>query len=134
MKIKNQKLLDEFRTPGPCEYCGKPCKKREPAHIISRGAGGPDFRCNLVALGSTREFACSCHSDNHAGANPNTHDLFRIASRREKTFPMAARMVVDLARRLPKDASPETIKFGISELRTESRKLATKEFKEAGLI
>lgn len=87
MKVIDKKLLAEFRTPGPCEFCGIYCKVREPAHIYSVGAGRLDIRENLVALGSTRLFLCTCHSDSHAGCRPTRIDLLEIAARREGTTP-----------------------------------------------
>jgi hypothetical protein len=71
MIIIDEDLLDEFRAPGPCEWCGKPCLRREPHHIFARGMGGGgrlDIRCNLVSLGSTILWECTCHQAAHAGA------------------------------------------------------------------
>ena len=70
MTIVDENLLDEFRTPGPCEWCGKACERREPHHIFARGLGGGsrlDIRCNLIALGSGIHWECACHQAAHAG-------------------------------------------------------------------
>ena len=40
MLIIDEALLDEFRTPGPCEWYGKPCQAREPHHLFARSLGG----------------------------------------------------------------------------------------------
>lgn len=42
----NSTVLDQFRGR-PCVLCGKPS---DPAHIKSRGAGGPDDPQNIVSL------------------------------------------------------------------------------------
>ena len=71
MIIINEDLLDQFRAAGPCEWCGKPCQRREPHHIFSRGLGGGgrlDIPCNLVALGSSLLWECACHQAAHAGS------------------------------------------------------------------
>lgn len=65
MKIENSELLEEFRKPGPCEVCRKPCLVREAHHIWHR-TPTLDVRINLVALGSTLGFECPCHSFIHA--------------------------------------------------------------------
>lgn len=87
MIIKDAKLLKEFRTPGPCEWCGVWCAKREPAHIFSVGAGRLDIRENLVALGSTPNFCCPCHTLSHNGKEPTREQLLEIAGKREGKTP-----------------------------------------------
>jgi len=70
MIIIDEYLLDEFRAPGPCEWCGMLCLRREPHHIFAWGLGGGgrlDIRCNLVALGSSILRECACHQAAHAG-------------------------------------------------------------------
>jgi hypothetical protein len=62
--IKNERLLDEFRTPGNCELCNFWFLKREPHHVIGKGTGGwrrLDIRINLIAVGSSQYFTCDCH-------------------------------------------------------------------------
>ncbi len=53
-----------------------------------------DIRENLVALGSTPNFCCRCHTyshNAHTGNNlrPNRADLLEIAAKREGTTPEA---------------------------------------------
>ena len=103
MKIVDEKTLDEFRTPGPCEMCGKSCKVREPHHVSAKGMGGGnrlDIRCNLVALGSTPNFECECHSrvDNAAGRER----CIEIIAKREGCEPSEVEAVVNWFRSLPK--------------------------------
>lgn len=111
MIVRNKPLLAEFRTPGRCEFCGKQCKLREPAHIFSVGAGRLDIRCNLVALGSTSAMACACHSKSHAGQRPTTADLLEIVAKREKCLVSDIVAVKDLLRRMPKRSTPSAIRF-----------------------
>lgn len=68
MKIIDNKLLSEFRTPGRCEHCKAWCEIREPHHLWGRGMGGGsrlDIRINLISLGQV--FQCPCHRDFHDG-------------------------------------------------------------------
>lgn len=81
-------LLDRFRTPGPCEWCGAWCRRREPAHVVSRGAGGPDMEENLVALGATWPFPlCPCHGRHHGGGVPTRLDLIDTVAKRMRLLP-----------------------------------------------
>lgn len=103
MKILNEKLLEEFRAPGRCEWCGKRCRVREPHHIYARGMGGAgrlDVRINLVALGSTLAFECTCHTDHHAGERPLRDELLAVASAREGVLQRDAEAVIHYLVRL----------------------------------
>lgn len=134
MKIKNEKLLAIYRTSGNCEWCGKSCVRREPHHIFSRGAGGPDLDINLIALGSTPAFCCACHTLIEAG-NITRYEVLEYVSRREKTTPAAIESVIDMIRRLPKDASQARIRDEIGTLDDEDAIVLTvDELTKAGVI
>ena len=94
MKLIDEALLAEFRTPGRCEFCRKWCEVREPAHIFSRGAGRVDIKENLVSLGSTPNFSCECHYKNHFGGVPTREMLLVVAAAREGTKPDKIRELV----------------------------------------
>lgn len=98
MKIVNEQLLEEFRQAGKCEWCGNRCRVREPHHIHARGMGGGnrlDVRINLVALGSTLAFQCTCHTDHHNGERPLREELLAVACAREKCLQRDAEKVLD---------------------------------------
>jgi cytochrome c553 len=62
VKFVSESTLDEFRTPGACELCGKLCRKREAFHLLARGRDNGtrmDIPENL--LGSCTE----CHHRHH---------------------------------------------------------------------
>lgn len=84
---EEENILLPYREPGNCEFCGKWCRRREPAHIISRGAGGPSHPLNLVALGSTLTYQCQCHTSHHNGGRPTRLDLLDVVGRREGMEP-----------------------------------------------
>lgn len=89
MKIINENLLDEFRTPGKCEWCRKHCKSREPNHLWCRGHGGGfrlDIRINLISLGRSEVFACPCHNLYHAG-KVSCEEMTELVAKREKVLP-----------------------------------------------
>jgi len=105
MNIPDPEVLAEFRTPGPCENCGKLCKQREPAHIFPVSGGRLDIRINLVALGSSRPFPlCDCHASNHQRTNGKVltqQRMLEITSAREQTTPEAITAEVYRIRALP---------------------------------
>jgi hypothetical protein len=103
MVIIDESLLDEFRTAGPCEWCGKHCQAREPHHIFARGMGGGgrlDIRNNLVALGSSRWFECSCHQAAHAGVISRLQ-LLAVVGHREQCLVADIEEEVWQLRRIP---------------------------------
>ncbi|HUW65300.1 MAG TPA: hypothetical protein VMW83_11540 [Spirochaetia bacterium] len=75
--IRSQKAIDDVRNVAEtCEIPACPCRPQEVHHIKSKGSGGPDIRCNLIALCSEH------HQDAQAYRIPQV-DLFRITARRE---------------------------------------------------
>jgi len=107
MKILDEALLDEFRTVGRCDVCGRSCLFREPHHIWARGMGGGgrlDVRINLLAVGQSRTYQCSCHGLIHNGAI-NRDDLLLIVARREKTTPDDITTEIRRLQRANKDGS-----------------------------
>lgn len=89
VKIVDEALLDEFRTGGRCQFCGRLCVAREPHHLWPRGAGGwqrLDIRINLIALGSSQGFQCPCHHLIHTG-KIKREDVLRVVARREGLSP-----------------------------------------------
>lgn len=110
---ESESTLDLFRTPGRCAWCGKSCRLREPAHIFACGMGSGkrlDIRVNLVALGSTLAYECSCHTKHHNGQKPTHADLLEIAARREQTTPEDIVRVVYLLLYLPKQPAARDIR------------------------
>lgn len=84
MRVADRDLLREFREPGRCELCLKWCKKREPHHLWAKGMGGGgrlDVRINLIALGSTLEWQCECHTRIHNGLVPKIVLMVIVATR-----------------------------------------------------
>jgi len=93
MKIVNCKLLAEFRGPGCCEACRKPCVRLFPHHIFTRGAGQVDIRENLISL------CLECHAGFHSMGSPSFTRLLKIAADREKSTPNRIRAMVFKIRR-----------------------------------
>jgi hypothetical protein len=89
LKIIDEILLDEFRGPGRCEYCGKMVKNTEPHHLWTRGFGGGsrlDIRINIIALCSTFAGGDSCHHKAHNG-RIKRQELLAIVAAREGVTP-----------------------------------------------
>lgn len=85
MIVIDEALLDQFRGPGRCEFCGALVKRREAAHVLARGMGGGsrlDVRENLVALCGPWDGAC--HLKSHQGQHPTTQDLLEVVAKREQ--------------------------------------------------
>jgi hypothetical protein len=88
MIIISEATLDLFRGPGPCENCGKWCRRREPHHYKPKGFGGGsrlDMPENLISLGSTPNWECQCHNLAEAKKIPPEKILATIAKREGKT-------------------------------------------------
>jgi hypothetical protein len=117
MKILNPLLLAEYRIPGNCDFCGKLCRAREPAHVIAKGMGAGrqlDIPLNLLAAGSSRTFECDCHRRQHDSGQPGRLEMLQIAADREfgQGF-VHAECVQDLLweiLRTPKTREPEDCK------------------------
>ncbi len=129
MKIKNGSLLKERRIPGPCDCCGVYCPDgRDPHHLLGRGAGGSDLRCNIVSLKR------SCHGDHHGSGHPTTSDLLAISAKREGVSVETIKEVLAWFKRLDKDASEHRILEALYTLEGDARVLARRELFEAGKI
>lgn len=133
MKITNEDTLDLFRGPGPCEYCGIGCMRREPHHITSVGAGGSDIGINLIALGGTGLFRCSCHALVHAG-KIDRQKMKEIAAKREGVSVEDAQAVVWLLLRLPPRPSVSDIEKELEGVSEAVGALVMKELKRAGYL
>lgn len=46
----DEDCLDKFRSPGRCELCNAWVARRDPHHLMTRGAGRVDHPWNLIAL------------------------------------------------------------------------------------
>ena len=102
MKIVNEKLLNEFRGPGKCGWCGRTVSNREPHHIFSRGFGGArrmDIKINLIALCAAFSGGLNCHDQFHTGQILRD-DLLAIVAKRESTTQDAIEREIYRLRRL----------------------------------
>lgn len=137
MRYENEKTLDLFRGPGTCEWCLRFCPVREPAHIFARGMGGGgrlDVRINLVALGSTKLFACPCHTNNHSGHEPTQNDLIFIVARRERVNPVDLKDALIALRWFRTDASKQWLESQAAALSKGTEKIVRKALQEMGKI
>src|SRR5882762_2461717 len=101
MIVKDESVLDRFRGPGPCEFCGRWSRQREPHHWKPKGhAGGSRLDCdfNLIALGGSWD--CACHYKAENGHISRAAVLEKIAIRLSKTPEEVQQKIWDtLARR-----------------------------------
>ncbi|MDA8335367.1 MAG: HNH endonuclease signature motif containing protein [Peptococcaceae bacterium] len=75
--VRSQSVIDDIRnTAETCEIPTCPNRPEEVHHIKSKGSGGEDTRCNLIAL------CCAHHNDAQTYRIPQA-DLFRIVAQRE---------------------------------------------------
>jgi len=75
--VRSAKAIHDVRSAAEtCEIPACPCRPLEVHHIKSKGSGGPDVQCNLIALCPEH------HKDAQAYRIPQM-DLFRITARRE---------------------------------------------------
>lgn len=92
---KPRRLLDPGAVQAAkkpwCEVCGSPSRGIEPHHILTRGAGGPDHKYNLIQL------CWECHYGRVPAGQLPPHYLFEIVARREgKTVEEIEEMVYRL--------------------------------------
>lgn len=133
MKILNEPLLATYRVAGPCEWCKRWCRVREPHHIRCRGHGGGgrlDVPVNLVALGSSQMMCCSCHTDHHAMKEPTTEDLLAIACQREGILQDQAIELLDFLARCPKEMLGWQVTAAMDGMRGSAKALAKRTLAE----
>ena len=80
MRIVDEALLETFRQPGPCSWCGRWFPRLDAAHVFAKGLGSGsrlDVTQNLVSL------CRQDHSMSHAGKSPTRAELLAIVAERE---------------------------------------------------
>lgn len=102
MRIIDESVLDRFRGPGRCDWCGKTVRSRDAAHIFSRGAGQVDHPWNITSLCTVFSGGDNCHAMSHAGHEPTRHDLMACVAAREGILQAHIEAFVWLVRSLPK--------------------------------
>jgi hypothetical protein len=139
--ISSPKMLKKCRGPGPCSWCGKPCRRREAAHVIACGHGGGrrlDVSCNLVSLGLgfwASRGECTCHQDHHSGDRPLRCDLLDLVAARENILQGDVEAVLYLILRLDGKASRDRIEAAAEELGNDAQRgLYLRTLKEAERI
>ena len=134
MKIKNARLLQEFRTAGRCEICQAHVAKREPHHLWRRT---PEItiRINLIALGGVLKLPdggevvlCPCHRSIHAGLISASRVL-EVVAKREGCRPEDIEEVMAWMRRLVKPTDLQ-VERALGELSDGAKPLAMKQLME----
>ncbi|MDA8335928.1 MAG: HNH endonuclease signature motif containing protein [Peptococcaceae bacterium] len=75
--VRSQSVIDDVRNAvETCEIPDCPCRPLQVHHIRSKGSGGSDIRCNLIAL-------CAVHHNDAQTYRIPQVDLFRITAHRE---------------------------------------------------
>ena len=136
MIIRSPETLALFRLPGRCQLCRKPCSVREPHHYIAKGIGSGrtlDVEINLIALGSSGQFKCECHTKVHDGNIPRS-DVLAVMSKREIAKGADIEEALYFLTRLPKDASQEKIVELLGELPKGPEWLARRELLRHGIL
>ena len=83
--VKDKKLRRQFsKEHDCCEKCGATGEYvvLEVAHVVDKGAGGPDMRENLIKLCGPAALQMGCHGKVHMG-KISEEDLFEIVAKRE---------------------------------------------------
>lgn len=80
-RIVDNNLLKKMKEIDHCELCGShTCV--ENAHIVSKGAYGPDIKENIVRLCGPARYGMGCHGNEHKG-NISKDELFAVVAKRE---------------------------------------------------
>lgn len=128
MIITNERLLDEFRSAGRCELCGKACRT-VPHHVRPKGRGFQlDIRINLIAVGAT-SFDCLCH-ENAQRYRISKEYVQRRVSWREACFWWEIEEVIWLLDRVRQDVRPEAFAAEVRELTAGAQALAWRTVRE----
>ena len=134
MRFVCEKTLDIYRKGGLCEYCHKPCRAREPNHLIGRGFGGGfrlDVHCNLIALGQTVTWQCRCHMlFHHCGISQG--EMAAVIAVRERVTSHDLMRVLWWIEALDKHSSRGRIERLLGELDEPCKALAERVLKEMG--
>ncbi len=105
MLILNPAAMSRARQRPRCEWTGEPLPHgADPAHVFSRGSGGPEADWNLVSLSR------AAHSSHHDGNEPLHCNLLAIVAQRHQCLQGDIEAAVWALRRLPNDPSPERLK------------------------
>ena len=128
MKIPNRPLRREFALPGYCELCGRFCQKRE-GHHLWRRTPELSIRINLISLGSSKLFRCTCHKEIHDGNLPSGRVLLVVAQRENCRIEDITE-IMHWMRRLVRPTIGQLTR-AIEELSPVARLIAVKELKEA---
>lgn len=113
MRVVNEQLKASLRGPGRCEHCHKHCRVREAAHVFAKGMGAGkqlDIRINLLSVGSTLAFQCTCHTASHI--DPEI-DFLSVVAKRERELPGDIRDVIYWLRALPKNPSERQVEVSL---------------------
>ena len=89
---KNKRVVDKagmkkVKTIDHCEKCGRWTDgffNLEVAHVIGKGAGGPDIKENCIKLCGPASMQAGCHGANHAGEISKDELFAKIAEREGK--------------------------------------------------
>lgn len=127
MRVQNDALRKTFNAKKRCEYCSKGFPQGlDPHHVPTRGAGGSDFRCMLMAV--CRE----CHSTRIDTPEGAAECLAIIATREGVTVEDLVAVHHALLR-LPKGCSPWMVAYCCGELSDMQQVLMRRELNEAGV-
>ena len=84
-RIIDKPGMEKVKVIDYCERCGRRSNgfiNLEVAHVIGKGAGGPDIKENCLKLCGPASMAAGCHGADHQGKIDND-ELFDIIAARE---------------------------------------------------
>jgi len=94
MLVKPHRIVDKtgmkkVKAIDHCERCGREANgffNLEVAHVIGKGAGGPDIKENCLKLCGPACMSAGCHGADHRGKIGNDELFGLIAEREGKTL------------------------------------------------
>ncbi len=84
-RVKDKQGMKKVKAIDYCERCGRRPDgffNLEVAHVIGKGAGGPDIKENCLKLCGPASMGAGCHGAEHRG-DISEKELFSIIARRE---------------------------------------------------
>lgn len=84
-RVKDNAGMKKVKAIDHCERCGRVANgfySLEVAHVIGKGAWGPDIKENALKLCGPAAMGLGCHGDDHKGLIEDD-ELFSIVAKRE---------------------------------------------------
>ena len=135
MRHVNEKLLRSYLGPGNCDVCGRFCSKCCAHHVMPRSRCRIDHPFHLLRVGLDYWNDCKCHQRFESLPKDDAMALgLPILAKRDGTTVAALEDVIAVIRSMPPRPPASMVRLRLAELTGESHALASKVFRDLGLL